>query len=151
MSRTRPLVALLSSVTLATSGLLALATPAQAHERRGLELEAELSGANEVPAGDPDGAGEAEVELQPGLGRVCFEIEVEDIGTPLAAHIHAAPAGVNGPVVVNFMVDQLGLDGCVSADRALIRQIRRTPAQYYVNVHTAEFPGGAVRGQLERD
>ncbi len=40
------------------------------------------------------------------------------------------------------------LSGCVSADPVLIGQIIANPAGYYVNVHTTEFPAGAVRGQL---
>lgn len=64
-------------------------------------------------------------------------------------HIHRGVAGVNGPIVVNF--DQTKLNGaqaCTPAEPALAREIASTPSGFYVNVHTAQFPGGAVRGQL---
>jgi len=68
-----------------------------------------------------------------------------------AAHIHEAPAGAPGPVVVTLAPPTSGeSSGCVSADRELIVEILRDPAAYYVNVHNAEFPAGAVRGQLSR-
>ncbi len=41
-------------------------------------------------------------------------------------------------------------EGCVKVDRALALEILKRPADYYVNVHNAEFPGGAVRGQLAK-
>ena len=80
--------------------------------------------------------------------QVCFDIQLSGVDDVILAHIHAAPAGVNGPVVIDFMFPENGLDGCVTADRNLMRAIRRNPAGYYVNVHSVEFPGGAVRGQL---
>ena len=104
-----------------------------------------LSGAEEVPAGDPDGSGSASIWLNHGQGTVCWEISFADIGTPIAAHIHAAPAGVNGAVVVPLSPIE---EGCTSADPDLIKAIIQDPELYYVNVHTAVFPGGAIRGQL---
>ena len=71
-----------------------------------------------------------------------------------AAHIHVAPAGEPGPIVVGLFEGSFaGTDsasGCVQdVDRALIKAIRKDPAAYYVNVHsTPDFEGGAVRGQL---
>lgn len=109
-----------------------------------------LSGAEEIGpggpgAGDPDGSGFASIRLNVGQATVCWEISFEGIEAPSAAHIHAAPAGVNGPVVVPL--DPVA-GGCTSADPALIQAIVDFPEQYYVNVHNAPFPGGALRGQL---
>lgn len=120
----------------------------------GRPLKAQLAGAAEVPGpGDEDGTGTARLRLNHGRQRVCYLIEVADIDTPTAAHIHAGEAGVAGPVVVDLaptFVDGLA-KGCVTdVERSLIKQMRRHPADYYVNVHNVEFPAGAVRGQLSK-
>ena len=108
-----------------------------------------LSGAEEVPPADPDGTGFAAITLNVGQGRVCWELSVSNILPAAAAHIHAAPAGVNGGIVVTLSPPTTGSSsGCASADPALIQAIIDHPELYYVNVHNAEFPGGAVRGQL---
>jgi hypothetical protein len=121
-------------------------------EQGGRPLFAVLNGADEVPGpGDPNGSGTAIVTLNQGQGVVCFEIQVTEITLPAtAAHIHAAPAGVAGPVVVPLSApDATGLArGCVEATPALIKAIRQAAEDYYVNVHTIDFPAGAVRGQL---
>ncbi len=112
-------------------------------------LYAALTGAAEVPeTGDPDGSGTANVVLNPGDNTVCFEITVENIEEPGAAHIHSGPAGTAGPPVVDFDIGNQGLSGCVDADASTIEAIQTMPADYYVNVHNAEYGGGAVRGQL---
>jgi hypothetical protein len=116
------------------------------------QLRASLSGANEVPPADPDGRGRALVSAKD--DRVCFSLTWERIAQPALGHIHRGAKGVNGPVVVGFPVfDGLpasfnGVDGCVSADPALVGEIRHDPAGFYVNLHNAEFPGGVIRGQL---
>jgi hypothetical protein len=111
-----------------------------------------LTGAAEVPGpGDPDGSGVAKIRLNPGDGEVCFKLSVSDIVLPtIGAHIHVGTEDVAGPVVVGLTPpDESGTSsGCVSADPALIRAIGQNPAGYYVNVHTTDFPAGAVRGQL---
>lgn len=121
----------------------AIALPAAAGGR---PLSATLTGAAEVPvAGDPDGSGTAQVTLNQGLGEVCWAIEFEGIDAPFAAHIHVGAAGVPGPVVVGLNTSS----GCVDGvDQGLIKAIRQNPSAYYVNVHNAPFPGGALRGQL---
>lgn len=109
-----------------------------------------LSGAEEVPPADPDGTGFATITLNVGQQRVCWDLTVADIAPATASHIHAAPAGVNGGVVVPLSPPTTGSSsGCaLDVDPTLIQAIIDHPELYYVNVHNAEFPGGAVRGQL---
>jgi len=120
----------------------------------GRPLATTLAGANEVPGpGDPDGGGTAAPTLNQGQGEICFAITVTNVALPATgAHIHAAPVGVAGPIVVVLTPpDASGASsGCVSADPGLIKAIRQDPSAYYVNVHTTEFPAGAVRGQLAK-
>ena len=113
-----------------------------------------LTGAAEVPGpGDPDGSGTASLRLNPGRGEVCFELSVSNVALPATgAHIHVGTATVAGPVVVPLLPpNESGTSsGCVSADADLIKAILQNPENYYVNVHTFEYPGGAVRGQLSK-
>jgi hypothetical protein len=92
------------------------------------------------------------VRIRPAAGRVCYLLAVANVdGTVAAAHIHQAPAGVNGPVVVPLTAPVAGpVSACATVDRALARNIARNPANFYVNVHSTTFPAGAVRGQLAR-
>ena len=108
-----------------------------------------LLGENEVGGtGDPDGSGDARISWDQS-GKVCFDIRVRDIATPTAAHIHSGGHGVNGPVVIDFDIGANGLKGCVNgASQALLEDIRTNPTRYYVNVHNADHPGGAIRAQL---
>lgn len=111
-----------------------------------------LTGEAEAPnPGDPDGAGTAEITVNPGLEEVCFELTVSDIAPATAAHIHVGAVGEPGPVVVPLVPPTSGeSSGCISVDQELALEIIRHPENYYVNVHNAEYPGGAVRGQLSR-
>lgn len=118
----------------------------------GRPLSTTLTGAAEVPPADPDGSGTATITFNHGQGEVCFELTVSGIAPATAAHIHVAPAGVAGPVVVPLSPPTSGSSsGCVSGvDPDLIKNIIQHPEEYYVNVHNAEFPGGAIRGQLSK-
>ena len=89
--------------------------------------------------------------LNHGQGEVCFELTAENIDPATAAHIHVAPVGVPGPIVVPLTPPTDGSSsGCVSVDRELIKQLIQAPGEYYVNVHNPAFPAGAIRGQLSR-
>jgi hypothetical protein len=120
----------------------------------GRKFTVAMTGAQEAPGpGDPDGSGIAILRLNPGREQVCFQLLVEDITLPVsAAHIHEAPPGEPGPVVVGLAAPNASgeASGCVSASRELILDIIGEPEEYYVNVHTSDFPAGAVRGQLSR-
>jgi hypothetical protein len=132
------------------AGLVALlALTSTSATAAGAKRSTTLSGAEEVPPADPDGTGFALITLNVGQATVCWELTVANIQPAAAAHIHRAPAGVNGPVVVGLTPPTTGSSsGCTSAAPALIQDIIDNPEQYYVNVHNAEFPNGAVRGQL---
>ena len=101
--------------------------------------------------GDPDGSGTARLRLNQDEEEICYELTASDIEPATAAHIHVAPAGVAGPVVVPLAAPTSGSSsGCAAADAELIKAIRQNPAEYYVNVHNAPFPAGAIRGQLSK-
>jgi CHRD domain len=136
-------------VLVVVAASLALTTTATA--AGGRTLVTQMTGTAEVPLGDPDGTGTASVAVNPGLNMVCWEIAVQNITLPATgAHIHIAPVGVAGPVVVPLSPpDASGTSsGCATVDRMLAVAIVANPAAYYVNVHNADFPSGAVRGQL---
>ena len=138
---------------LSTVGMLAVGAPAYA---QGRPFSTVLTGAAEVPGpGDADASGTASITLSQGQGEVCFDLSWAGIdGTVVAAHIHAAPAGVAGPVVVPLFtgVALAGTDsasGCIAGvSEDLIKDIRHNPENYYVNIHSTVFPAGAIRGQL---
>ena len=148
MSHVRTLLAG-SAVALTGVAVLSTVPPALA-DGGGRPLSTDLSGAREVPTpGDPDGTGAARLRVNPGQGRICYVLEVSGIEPARAAHIHEAPAGVAGPVVVPLVPPTTGSSqACAQVDRDLARDILRNPEDYYVNVHNAPFPGGALRGQL---
>ena len=107
-----------------------------------------LYGANEVPvAADPDGFGVATLSIDNIGGSVSWAILALNIVQPLTgAHIHRNVAGVNGPVIVDFNAQLTG-SGLFDAD---LSQITPTTASgFYVNLHNAVYPGGAIRGQLQ--
>ncbi len=109
-----------------------------------------MLGSEEVPGpGDPDGFGIAKVNIQ--QNQVCVDVKVRRIATATAAHIHSAPEGTAGPVVVGLPTPDInGLSaGCVSIATSAAQAIRENPDNYYVNVHNADYPAGAVRGQLK--
>jgi hypothetical protein len=146
-------LALLIALVVSTLGAGVALAGSDHHDRRGFEVQAEMDGSQVVPGpGDPDGDVEADLTLFVNRGRVCFEIDVEDIRLPAtAADVHQGKSGEVGPSVISLTPpDQYGKsEGCVSVDPALLRQIRMNPPGYYVDVHNESFPDGAIRGQLD--
>jgi hypothetical protein len=121
----------------------------------GAPLDTDLVGAEEVPGpGDSNATGFAALTLNPGRETICFDLDWADIdGDVVAAHIHVGAAGVAGPVVVPLAGTSGpgsggSASGCMDVDRALVVAIRRAPSDYYVNVHSTDYPAGAIRGQL---
>ena len=140
--------------------LLAAAASAQTALEGGKRLTATLSGANEVPPTTETATGTATVTVNPGQGRICWEVTTtgfSEADTITATHIHSGLAGANGGIVVHISATKNDTSsGCTTTvspggaalTRDLIDAIRKSPQAFYVNVHTTEFGGGAIRGQL---
>ena len=112
-------------------------------------LTTTMLGSNEVPKGAPKGSGKAVITLNAGTRKVCWTFSnVKGISKVNASHIHKAAKGKSGPVVVAFFTGALKMKGCVKASKAVITAIEKKPTAYYVNIHTAKYPAGAIRGQL---
>ena len=134
-------------------------------------LTTSLNGRNEVAAGakdsrnvgDPNARGEAYVfGIDNDPTTLCYVLTVDKLSTASAAHIHEAASGANGPVVLNLAApgdgtaaDCLtqGEPGKFTKDAngvplTTVAEILANPENYYVNVHNADYPGGAIRGQL---
>ena len=118
-------------------------------------LFAVLNGRNVVNPGpgDPDGFGSVTVtfsNITSTIPTLCFAILVSNITAATAAHIHAGAIGVTGPVVVALLPPNPSgtVSHCTSITPTLLSQLRAFPAQYYVDIHNQDYPGGALRGQL---
>lgn len=110
-----------------------------------VEFPVYLDGSQEVDGGDPDGTGTASLLIDDEALTIDWLFEVSNIQFPLTgAHIHEAPAGVNGPIEVDFSASLAG-ENLYDEDLAGVLD---EPAEYYVNLHNSTYPGGAIRGQL---
>ena len=140
----------LGAAAAAAAALLLLgAGPAQAEE---VMLSGSGSGAEEVPDAGENGAtitGELTVDTDTGV--ITYTVSVagnsEDVA---AAHIHEAPKGTAGPVVVplDAAAVMAGRQATATVDPAVAAKIAASPENFYLNAHSASFPGGFARGQL---
>jgi hypothetical protein len=117
---------------------------------RGETFYAYLNGAQEVPSVATNATGYARVFLNESAGTISFTVVYNNLSSAQnASHIHTGALGVSGPVTINFGVTG-GTSGTISGTAAI------TPAQivllrshqFYVNVHSANFGSGEIRGQL---
>lgn len=127
-------------------------------------FRADLDGASEVPPVETDATGIASFRANPAETAVRFTLGVRDIEDVLAAHIHCAPVGENGPVGVTLFaggpvtLDGILAQGVIMAPDAgnacgwstiadVIAALRSDDT--YVNVHTLSYPPGEIRGQIK--
>ena len=88
-----------------------------------------------------------------GQGRICWSLTVTGLSDVTVAHIHY----LNGPLATQIAVPLAlptpftgSATGCATALRALVKQILVHPENFYVNVHTTTYPGGAISGTLAK-
>lgn len=135
-----------------------------------LNFVATLSGDEEVPPAQTRARGTAHFQLKPDGSGLSYKLIVANIMNVTMAHIHLAPAGVNGPVVAWLYPSgppaQLipgRFNGVLGAgtlsDASLVGPLAGEPlnalidaiqsGNAYVNVHTSQYPGGEIRGQID--
>jgi hypothetical protein len=117
-----------------------------------VKLITRLNGEAEVPTGDPNANGTASIKTRG--SEVCYDLRWSGVEAT-ASHIHRAAPGKAGPIVVPFFAQDTAVagnskSGCVKADSELVAAIAAKPGNYYVNIHSADFPKGEIRGQLAR-
>ncbi len=94
------------------------------------------------------GSGSATVTIRLGQGQLCYTLTVSGLTDVTAAHIHRASTGA---IVVPLTAPTSGSSGgCVDVDKPLLQEILASPSAFYINVHTASFPNGQVRGTLTK-
>ena len=133
------------------AGVMLLAGCATGPQNQRATLLVSMNGLQEVPGpGDPDGNGTAEINVVPAQGQVCWDLYARQIEPATAAHIHRCAEGIAGPVVLMLATpDSAGhSQGCATVDPTLAREIAYQGHAFYLNVHTATHPAGAIRGQL---
>ena len=127
-------------------------------------VAAELTGAQEVPPVSTTAEGSARFAKVSNT-RMTYRLMASSIDNVSATHIHLAPRGEDGPVVVDLRVPasctvegtsiscrgaftSAQLDGSFEGRSlgALIREMRA--GRTYVNAHTTDFPDGEIRGQI---
>jgi len=172
MHRSIALLAIAASVLLAAAcGSDETTAPSAAP----LVFSALLSPANEVPPiSNAENVGHGAVQVQfdvtrdtsgnitAATGTFYFQLVDYPAGTVIqGAHIHPAPVGTNGPVVISTGLATANTVTLTSgtgdftfrnvfSDPAIVQQIANNPAAFYFNVHSPSNPGGFSRGQLAR-
>ena len=118
-------------------------------------LKAVLTPGEEVPGpGVKDGVGSAVVDIAG--SKVCSDLKATMGEKPTKAHIHQGDKGESGAVVVDLMPAfnpgeaAFASETCVETTPDIASRLIADPAGYYVNIHTAEHPDGAMRGQLAK-
>ena len=106
-----------------------------------------MTGANEIPPGDPDGSGSATFTIDTVANTITWTTTVANIDPVIAAHIHPGAAGEVGSPLIDFMGAING--GPLAVPSADLAAIIANPSAFYYNVHTDPFQSGAVRAQLE--
>jgi hypothetical protein len=116
---------------------------------QGQSLRANLSGDQEVPGpGAPNAVGTANMFVDTANGRLCYRLGYDGIDRPTMAHIHQGGPGQVGPPVIDLHPESNGDEGCVAADPTVLRNLAEHPEAFYLNLHTDQYPDGAMRGQL---
>ena len=137
------------AATLVIATAAAMAATSAAAAPGDVTIVARLTGSAETPPASANGSGSFQGRLNPATGSLCYTLTSKNLDTLTMAHIHAGAAGVSGPPVV-VLTASAPLETCTPVAPDVAAKLLANPANFYVNIHTAQFPAGAVRGQLTR-
>lgn len=117
------------------------------------EFKATLSGASEVPPTASAGRGEFEATYNPSNHELDWRLRFSGLtGTVTAAHFHGpAGPGSNAPVAVPLNSTFVGTWQRSEVKLTDAQAADLLAGRWYVNIHTAQFPNGEIRGQVMRD
>jgi CHRD domain len=123
---------------------------AAAAARPSREFVLTMTGRAESPPGAPQGVGKAVIAFHDNTHQICWRFaHLHGFSTATYAHIHKGASHKSGPIVLPLSTGPaLHHRGCVAAGPALMAAIAKNPEGYYVNIHSAKYPAGAVRAQL---
>jgi uncharacterized low-complexity protein len=102
--------------------------------------------------GAKSGSATGKFTLDTKKNTLCYAVTTVGITGATEAHIHAGAMGVDGNDVVTLLPAKFNAKSatCVKVAAKLLADIAMNPSMYYLNVHTAKYPDGAVRGQLAK-
>lgn len=146
-------VAACAGAVLAASG-----APAKSGQGVMCVLHAKLAAQNETTGSTSIARGHTQIKVL-NDGTIEFKTRIlnKNNETFIAGHVHQAPVGVAGPIVVPLFVSpapptsarHIRQSGVATPNAGTTgANLCANPSAYYVNYHTTAFPGGAIRGQL---
>ena len=147
------------TISIAILALVAIGAAGTASARNGgtmCVLNTQLSAKNETTGSTSTATGHAQVKVW-NDGTITFKAQIFNPRheTFVAGHIHQAPVGVAGPIVVPLFAgpattqSHIGLSGVATPNAGTTgAALCNNTSTYYVNFHTTAFPAGAIRGQL---
>lgn len=146
----------LLSSTLLIGTAIAIATPSFAQDEddslanEKVFIGAELSNDQVTGGGLSGGSGEFTGEMTRASGQLCYTLALAGVDAPTAAHIHAGAEGEDGEAVITLKITgKSKKNTCIDVPADVLQKLIENPFGYYVNVHNAAYPAGAVRGQLD--
>jgi hypothetical protein len=102
--------------------------------------------------GSKTGSASGKIVIDTTKKTLCYSITTMGLTKVVEAHIHTGAKGIDGSDVVGLLPAKFNAKAatCVKVEAKLLSDIAMNPGMYYLNVHTAKYPDGAVRGQLSK-
>ena len=136
-----------SLVAIACGAALACAAPSLAAM---VDLKADLKASNEVPPNQSTGAGSVMATFDTNSNKLSWKGTVSGLSGPVtAAHFHSAEAGRNGAVAIPITgADTGSFEGSATLTDSQAEDL--IAGKWYVNIHTATYKAGEIRGQMTK-